>query len=480
MINEQLAGVWTYRSFLNVPEEVGDFNKIKFGEGELVFEMKSEPGTIRGQLAFRSEKPDPKDARLFIHGSIEKSNLRFQGTGVNKTDAEGWVYDYNGEIIPNWIDGTEKKTIVTGTVIRSVPHDGKPAGVVGSFIAVKHEFLEPSHVIPLPENVLSMLSTRMHRLHHSVWHSVRDRWTRLDETKKNEIRKRGWQPGEIDDERPSITPYEDPIVLNGSGEDFLFMHRKMIMHVNSMMTEPIKGWSVIPAPGPYLIEPKFDNGNISVFPPGNPDGFTVPPLWITGNEEFDRRNAQLKSDGHYWSRMKWWDRNFKNFQYLATLTLYELGSLIEWSVHNDMHIRWASVPRDKGLVPISTGRDERDIDALKWDRTSYDFLGDTYSAHVNPVFWRLHGWVDDRINDWFEAHETVHRGQIEKIQIDGVPWFKSDKWVFNDRPWDGPIHSHSDDHSIAKMEEVNEIIYGVKPQSFELDQHRSVPPLTWF
>ena len=24
---------------------------------------------------------------------------------------------------------------------------------------------------------------------------------------------------------------------------------------------------------------------------------------------------------------------------------------------------------------------------------------------ANPVFWRLHGWIDDRINDWFAAHE---------------------------------------------------------------------------
>ena len=42
----------------------------------------------------------------------------------------------------------------------------------------------------------------------------------------------------------------------------------------------------------------------------------------------------------------------------------------------------------------------------KWDDPKYDYLGDFHSSHVNPMFWRLHGWVNDRIEDWYNAHEA--------------------------------------------------------------------------
>jgi hypothetical protein len=46
-----------------------------------------------------------------------------------------------------------------------------------------------------------------------------------------------------------------------------------------------------------------------------------------------------------------------------------------------------------------------------WDDPRYDWLGDTYSSHVNSTFWRLHGWVDDRIEDWKKANQVT--GEIQ-------------------------------------------------------------------
>ena len=40
----------------------------------------------------------------------------------------------------------------------------------------------------------------------------------------------------------------------------------------------------------------------------------------------------------------------------------------------------------------------------KWDVTSNDWLVDLYSSQANPWFWKLHGWVDDRIEDWRKAN----------------------------------------------------------------------------
>ncbi len=63
---------------------------------------------------------------------------------------------------------------------------------------------------------------------------------------------------------------------------------------------------------------------------------------------------------------------------------------------------------------------EFDFDPM-WDDPKYDYLGEFYSSHVNPLFWRLNGWVDDRIEDWFKAHESMNPEEIEKTRV---------KWCF--------------------------------------------------
>jgi hypothetical protein len=198
----------------------------------------------------------------------------------------------------------------------------------------------------------------------------------------------------------------------------------------------------------------------------------VPPAWFDPVDEgTNRRILSLKTDGYYWSRMRWWDREFKNPQYLSALSLGELGALLEWSVHNDMHMRWASVPRDpKSGEPTPAGRADNDIREV-WDNPNYDFLGEFYSSHVNPVFWRLHGWIDDRISDWFQAHKAAHPGEVQQNDVQGVPWFKQGKWVHTNDPWEGPDesdhgragHAHGPHHDVAKMEKVVGILFGPPP-----------------
>jgi hypothetical protein len=163
-------------------------------------------------------------------------------------------------------------------------------------------------------------------------------------------------------------------------------------------------------------------------------------------------------------------------------------SLIEFSVHNDMHMRWSSLPFDPVLgTPVPTGRVGGDI-ATKWDLPTYDYLCDFYSSHVNPVFWRLHGWVDNRIEDWFAAHQQAHRGQVTKRQLGGVTWFDVGEWVQEPDPWSGPammMHFTSTgmtrrasaaghDHSVKVMEKVVEILYGQPARTAALDAKRRV------
>jgi hypothetical protein len=317
------------------------------------------------------------------------------------------------------------------------------------------DFREPRDVIGLPRPVLEVFASRPHRLLHAVWHGVRDSWRsssldRPDDLARKAINDLGWSPPRHALDWVQNQP--KPAVSNGSGEDFLFMHRQMIAVFDAAMKnasgDPDIGWVSVPQPGV----------------PGT-SGYAVPPSWeIQGIPTLQRRFESLKSDIYFWSRMRWWDREFKNPYTLSRMTLGEMGSLLETSIHNDMHIRWSSQPRDPRTGDtLLTGRADFDLDS-KWDDPVYDFLGETYSSHVNPVFWRLHKWVDARIDDWAAAHQALHSNELVTATVGGVEWFQVGKWVKAGDPWSGPAHTGHDHHGgagddVARMEKVMRLLF---------------------
>jgi hypothetical protein len=67
---------------------------------------------------------------------------------------------------------------------------------------------------------------------------------------------------------------------------------------------------------------------------------------------------------------------------------------------------------------------------------------------VNPVFWRLHGWVDDRIEEWAKAQEASRPGAIKRREIHGVQWFEiGPPWVLIDEPFVGVSLGHAASHT---------------------------------
>ena len=284
-------------------------------------------------------------------------------------------------------------------------------------------------VIQLPVPVRNMLAKREHRMHHYLWHAVRNGWLRFDPTTRNDLKNKGWEPP-----RPSVDSNGQAIHTNSSGEDFLFMHRQMIIHVNDMLSQiqdpsyPIvKGWDYIP----------------------EPDSVDYPvPVWNNAPPVI----SEAKTDDFYLTYIKPREIYYTDLTKLAGLTLGELGSRIEYSIHNKMHLRWAAKQLEfrPDVEPTSVST----ID-IKWDDPSYDYLADPYSSHVNPIFWMLHGWIDDRIEDWKRAHN-----------ISGpIPW--SVEWDRNMMPHHNIIHAidsmasieeTSVEESIANMLEVAKVI----------------------
>jgi hypothetical protein len=131
---EAFAGTWTYRSFINNPTANVAFNNLRFGEGELVIDAFPK-GSFSGRLGFGGT------TGLKLTGSSSFGNpfaVRFQGVGDSPDNAE-WVYDYVGFLVPVWPNGVDQRPAIVGSIVRTAPHDGNPAGVVASWIAVKRD-----------------------------------------------------------------------------------------------------------------------------------------------------------------------------------------------------------------------------------------------------------------------------------------------------------------------------------------------------
>lgn len=219
--------------------------------------------------------------------------------------------------------------------------------------------------------------------------------------------------------RPSVDRNKNMIENNKSGEDFLFMHRQMIIHVNNMLSEiqdpsysKVEGWKTIPSPR---------------------DTDYPVPIWDTAPDIIKNR----KTDAYYDNFIVGWENDYTDPGMRSQSTLGQLGSKLEYTIHNAMHLRWASDPIISRPPVLPTNADSIDS---RWDSPSYDFLADTYSSRVNHIFWKLHGWIDDRIGDRMKAHKITE-----------VPW--SVQWDKNMMPQHTIVHVP---HLTARMDEATE------------------------
>ena len=474
METHELSGYYTYRSFLNIPLPVEDFNKIKVEEAEL-FLLVQYDGTINGTLSFPAEPITSEKLFMDVKGTISNwlppITLELLGKGRQNTEISNLLFEFSCSVTHVWEKDVGQRLALTGSVKRNQDHDSEKEtskdDIIASFVAVKRDFTEPREIdkVAIIPSALSMVSSKSHRLKHAVWHTIRLRgvWYALDDENKSKIHNLGWGL-----ERPPFDQNRELNLSNGAGEDFLYMHRKMIKMIHdeydSQGVSYIESWKTLPQSDiqQFFYEEKEDPENpgkkiyrFNVLESGN----MIPPAYVvpSGNEEEDFENLKflqfIKSHDYFDNVMIRLERIFKNKTFLASLTLGALGNLLEFEIHNQMHVRWSSIPRD----PQSGKPADRklfDFDN-KWDDPKYDALGDFYSSHVNPLFWRLHGWIDDRIEDWFNAHEAIHPGEIERYDYQGVKWFKPGRWVEVSKPFYWPEHRHHPHNNSNDKEEID-------------------------
>ena len=438
-----LSGVYTYRSFRDIDDPNTDVGSLLFGQGELTLFVQRD-GVVTGTLAFPADAFANSKDFMDLAGSVSSWSpvtITFTGTGRDKTGIADFEYTYSLKPTERWPDGKEQKTALVGTVLRAKDHGQPPnvakAGVTASVVAIKRQFVEPKDVkdVGLLPEALAMLASQEHRLQHAVWHTLRAVWLNpaLVDKDRLDIAAKGW-----DIKRPPRNTQGALDLSNGAGEDFLYMHRQMIGMVRGLYQKA--GKSMIPPwdalPSPFIPQVVYqgkpdpaDPAQLLFERAAAASGMAVPGA-ASDNERW------VKSPEYFGAVMRPLSLVFRQPRMLASLSLGALGNLLEMTIHNAMHQRWASVARN----PRTGGAQDRDdFDfGADWNDPRYDYLGEFYSSHVNPVFWRLHGWVDARIDDWYAAQEEAQPGRIKRQALAGIAWFAVNApWVQVAKPLAG-------------------------------------------
>ena len=426
---DQLRGLWSIR-FSGTD---GGLEGLPQEDLEVWLDIAPRGRGVRGYLDSAALLNSPQTPRYRILGDLVEPDPKSMHWRITRSDSSSGQADYEFSFSLDEVWGMYGNA-GSGTLSGTVQRLDRPLALPeqdNRFVAIKRTFPEARERVGLNPVLLAWLVAPEHRLFHQLWHASRDTWHELSDDKRNALRGLGWQPGQRDRERDARGPRKD---RNGSGVDFFYMHRHMLRAARSMQDLP--SWTAFPSPQPELERDRA--GFARYF--DNHDGSALPPTWLAeGDEVYTQWLSDIKQPETFHSNFEVWESRYRDPRYLSTLTLGQFGSEVELGLHDWLHMRWASVPRDPSNgAPVPMARDPADF-AARWFAADNDFLGDPFSSHVNPVFWSFHGWIDDRLEDWFRAHERFHPGQLKREELNGVPWFAAGRWVEVDDPWLGPV-----------------------------------------
>jgi hypothetical protein len=139
MVENPFVGTWAYRSLYNDPDLHKSFNDLQLGYGLIVIQDGPEM-LLTGTIGYAADNWSLNLRGSRSYGS--PAQVRFQGKGV--VSGAEWIYDYIGWLVPAWPSSTDvlDRPAIVGSVTRTIPHPASvggisPAGVVGSFYAVK-------------------------------------------------------------------------------------------------------------------------------------------------------------------------------------------------------------------------------------------------------------------------------------------------------------------------------------------------------
>lgn len=232
-------------------------------------------------------------------------------------------------------------------------------------------------VTPEQQTVINnVMATREHRLHHALWHAVRGGMSASDQKTLEAKFGDSWAKA-----NPLCPTPQDNFLsstYNPAGEDFLFMHHEMIGMLRTELIAAnlpcISGWTHVPTPAEWALPDKVTSG------PKSPQTLRL---------------------------LQTWDQKFRDPVWLKAHSLSQVGWALEYSVHNNLHMRYATDKAPKGFdqdgAPINL--DGSYPANWTYDDPKYNWLADPYGAAVNPTFWKIHGYVDSIVDAWLKAND---------------------------------------------------------------------------
>ncbi|MBC7741238.1 MAG: hypothetical protein H7061_03515 [Bdellovibrionaceae bacterium] len=251
-------------------------------------------------------------------------------------------------------------------------------------------------VTPEQQEVInSVMGGRTHRLQHALWHSVRGGLDPKDANTVFTTFGQKWKSNH------AVCPIPQnnfgTNTYNPVGEDFLFMHREMLhMLSREFLDRGLKCVRGFKDANEILAWPKPSDSTRGPKNDSNAD-------WFRGRDAF-----------------------FRDLNWLRTVSLSQLGFALEFTIHNNMHMRFAEerLPAEFGegaQIPL----DNQFPAGWVYDSPRYNWLADPYGAAVNPTFWKIHGYVDSIIDFWLAAnkYQTIAkecRGQAGCYQWQGT------------------------------------------------------------
>ncbi|HEX8544865.1 MAG TPA: PvdJ/PvdD/PvdP-like protein [Pseudomonas sp.] len=428
-LSSRLRGIWTVK----ITGDAEGLYGLPADGLELFLDSAERGRALRGFMDFPDNLRVPTLPRYKVVGDLMGASPALIRWRLLDRDSVRYTPLYEFTVMLDEAPATLealRTDLLTGHIQPIDPKTGLMGTRLG-VMALKRSFPKARQQMVTSQEFLAWATAPENRLFHQLWHASRDRWHELSETRRNALRGLGWQPGPLDAERHARGRNMD---RNGSGVDFFFMHRHMLTLARPLNAPP--AWRHFPLPQPAAEQDWV--GFARYFE--NVDGCSVPPTWLTpADDKFTEGVELIKSPETFHTNFQMWDSRYRDADYLSSLTLGQFGTELELGLHDWLHIRWASIPRDPvNGAPMPAGREPADF-SQKWFTPEYDCLVDSFSSHVNPVFWCFHGWIDERLDDWFDAHERVHPGQVVRRRLMEVDWFAPGPWVEVDQPWMGPL-----------------------------------------
>ncbi|MFF2351097.1 hypothetical protein ACFVVL_15100 [Kitasatospora sp. NPDC058115] len=134
-----LTGTYTYRSFLELPDPVDDFNRLRFAQATLELTASAD-GTVGGELILSDPGEEPAIIMdMAGTATAASSRVSFTLSGRGRPPVADFHYEYDGGILRHWETGVHQRVVLAGTVLRAEPHGGAPAGQTASFLAVRRD-----------------------------------------------------------------------------------------------------------------------------------------------------------------------------------------------------------------------------------------------------------------------------------------------------------------------------------------------------